>query len=268
MTYHPDTTRPVYYNTEFLEAGPAEPIRLISIGMVADDGGQLYRIVDDRATINAAMARPWLAGNVIPHLPVRPSRWSADGWDWDQRHRDYPCVQPRDQVAADVRAFMLGGAGRPELWADHGAYDHVVLCQLIGSGGDRAGLFTRDLQDAARRAGNPRLPVLPGARPHHPLDDAREVAYRVRWLSDRMGGDRFEEFAAATISNGQPAGRQAAEIAAAAREYAAWLIQQAARGQRVTFTPGRTRVRPAVVQLTQSGPGTFGGVTEAGGAAR
>lgn len=183
----------VYYDTEFLEAGPREPIRLISIGMVRDDGAEYYAVSDEatrRPLCNRIRENPWLMANVVPSLPQahgdailrQPRRWLFNYSD--------PCVKPRQVIAREIRDFILAGRD-PELWAWYGAYDHVVLCQLWGS---MVGLpkgvpmWTNDLKQEAARLGNPDLPPLNGAIEHNALHDAREVKYRHEWLLAQADG--------------------------------------------------------------------------------
>lgn len=164
----------IHYDTEFLEDG--KTIRLISIGMVAEDGRELYRIVDDEDLISDAHQHEWLKANVVPHLPLKHSPAFDDGWDWDTEHADWPSVLLRESAAEDVRAFIQETPGA-ELWAWYGAYDHVALCQLWGSMVDLpegVPMWTNDLKQEVERFGNPTLPKQDGAE-HCALADARWV---------------------------------------------------------------------------------------------
>jgi len=170
----------IYYDTEFIEDG--ETIDLISIGMIREDGSTYYAVTGDGGTICRAWEHPWLSENVIPSLPVKrgPGAW----WVWDKAHPDFGYVKPREDIAGEVRDFILRYPD-PELWADYCAYDHVVLSQLWGCMIDHpegVPMFTNDLRQAVALAGNPALPSLPGVTEHNALDDAREVRYRHQWL--------------------------------------------------------------------------------------
>src|SRR5690606_14816131 len=59
----------IYYDTEFLEDG--ETIELISIGMVAEDGRELYAVNADMP-FRRVIRHDWLRENVVPSLPVAP----------------------------------------------------------------------------------------------------------------------------------------------------------------------------------------------------
>jgi hypothetical protein len=174
----------ICYDTEFIEDG--RTIDLISIGMVAEDGRELYLVNGNQLIISRAYEHVWLRANVIPSLPVRASGIGAF-WEWDKVHPDWLAINRRETIAASVRDFILA-VPDPQLWADYCAYDHVVLCQLWGSMIDLPEgipMWTHDLRQEAERLGNPELPPLPGVTEHNALSDAREVAFRLRWLRDR-----------------------------------------------------------------------------------
>ena len=58
-----------WYDTEFIETGAKNPIDLISIGMVAEDGREYYAISTE---LNAkACERDWVKENVLKCLPPR-----------------------------------------------------------------------------------------------------------------------------------------------------------------------------------------------------
>ncbi len=158
----------IFYDSEFIERGPEWPIQLVSIGMVRDDGAEYYA-VSDRFDFHYLCGNEWLAANVLPHIP----HVTDEGGYWlDASH---PAVKPREQIAEDVAAFVLG-VSDPELWADYCSYDHVVLCQLFGRMVDLPKgmpMFTRDVKDFSIRVGDPRWPAQETAA-HHALNDAKQ----------------------------------------------------------------------------------------------
>jgi hypothetical protein len=173
----------VCYDTEFLEDG--KTIELISIGMVAEDGRELYAVNADMP-VRRIRKNPWLMANVAPALPkahgdarlYQPRRWLFNYSD--------PSVYKRSQIADKVRRFIQATPD-PQLWADWGAYDHVVLCQLWGRMIDLpegVPMWTHDLRQEIERHGNPEIPPMPRATEHNALSDAREVAYRLGWLRE------------------------------------------------------------------------------------
>jgi hypothetical protein len=176
-----------FYDTEFLENG--KTIDLISIGIVADDGRELYLINRD-APWKRIKKHEWLMANVVPSLPQphgdrilhMPERWLIDFYS--------PHVRERAAIADLVERFLLGDDLETytdlELWADYGAYDHVALCQLFGpmiALPPGIPMFTNDLQQAWRAAGKPPLPQQT-ARLHNALEDARHVRRCFEHLSN------------------------------------------------------------------------------------
>jgi hypothetical protein len=169
-----------YYDLEFLEDG--RTIEPISIGMVREDGRELYLINED-APLYRIMEHPWLMDNVVPHLPVAIHQGKAGRrWPtWDGSHPDAVLLAPHAEIGRLVREF-IGGEDRDdnELWAWYGAYDHVALCQLWGRMIDlppNVPMFTHDLKQLV---GNARVPEQPTGL-HNALEDARHNAFVHRW---------------------------------------------------------------------------------------
>lgn len=178
----------IYYDTEFLEDG--HTIDLISIGMVAEDGRELY-LVNEGIEIDPLYSRighhRWLMANVIPHLPLRkrdpikqpecqyPGRFYLDSTD--------NCVVSLRYIRNAVRDFILATPD-PELWAWYGAYDHVVLAQLFGPMVNLpkgVPMWTNDLRQEVDRLGNPTMPDQPDGL-HNALEDARFLKIRAEYL--------------------------------------------------------------------------------------
>lgn len=185
------------YDLEFLEDG--RTIELISIGIVADDGRELYLVNRDFRWKRLARRRwyapwkweirqPWLVDNVVPSLPklygdarLHYASSSPLGLiDWQaSEFRSYATI------AKKVREFLLAD-GEPELWADYGAYDHVALCQLWGRMIDLPSglpMFTRDIQQEAARLGVAwdQLPSQAEGN-HNALADARHNVVKREYL--------------------------------------------------------------------------------------
>jgi 3' exoribonuclease, RNase T-like len=190
----------IHYDTEFLEDG--RTIDLISIGIVAGDGREYYAVNSD-ADWERIKQDDWLVRNVMPSLPVT-SRALLNAYLANPPNR-YPRpliglvgidmtrteVKPRQVIANEVRDFILGTDPEQlphvELWADWGAYDHVALCQLWGRMVDLPEgipMWTHDLrQELERRGAAKEVPSLPGSTEHNALHDAREVKFRLDWLT-------------------------------------------------------------------------------------
>lgn len=176
----------IFYDTEFFETGPRHPIRFISLGAVREDGEVLYLITNNLYTLNRANQNPWLAENVIKHLPVKLDR--AGRLTWDIQHPDYYRVLPSEVIAGLWRDFVTE-VDRPELWAYYGAYDHVVVSQLFGRMIDLPighPMYTMDIKQRWYNEGQPQMPEQrTGA--HNALDDARHNKVMSEYLDERRG---------------------------------------------------------------------------------
>jgi hypothetical protein len=184
----------IFHDWEFLELGPEDPVRPLSVGMVREDGAELYLVVKDLPTVRDVLVHhPWLCENVLPMLPVNLNGHYPS---YDQDHPDIVHVKERALCAAIIRQFVLGTGSYPyadgydgsavELWGWYSAYDHVCLAQMFGKMVDLPHgfpMYTHDLKQECDRLGMHDLPRMPGAREHHPLDDAREI----KWRHDHLG---------------------------------------------------------------------------------
>lgn len=173
----------VFYDWEFIEDGRS--IEPISIGMVADDGRELYLVneeVDDDPLKKRIRRHRWLMDNVIPHLPLRDgkvNRSSAhtQGGDWGHYSLDQHDnrVVSRRFMRNAIRNFLEASAP-VELWGYYSAYDHVLLAQQYGPMISRPAampMWTNDVQQVAATMGlDNSLPEQTGTA-HNALDDAR-----------------------------------------------------------------------------------------------
>lgn len=169
----------IYYDTEFLEDGYT--IEPISIGMVAEDGRELYA-VNRQAPWNRVLNHPWLRENVVPSLPHVVDE-DLDP-DFIVMKLTDPVMHSRREIRDLVQAFLFAGDSTPELWAWCGAYDHVVLAQLFGRMIDLpAGVphWTNDLAQEHARLGRPEMPEQPEGK-HNALADARHLRDSSAWL--------------------------------------------------------------------------------------
>lgn len=177
----------LHYDTEFLEDG--KTIELISIGMVADDGRELYAVSEDIANNplhDRICTHQWLMENVVPHLPLR-ARTSGEKQhgriESASHYRGFfnldmtsNVVMPRRMIRNAVRDFIQATPD-VELWAWYGAYDHVALAQLFGRMIDLpegVPMWTNDLRQEVHRLGNPQMPEQPSGL-HNALEDARHL---------------------------------------------------------------------------------------------
>ncbi len=174
------------YDCEFHERGHAFGLDLISIAIVAEDGRELYR-VSTEFDLDAAWKNAWLQKNVILNLPyARAPKVDKEGVV--SFKVDPEVWKPRDAIRADIEAFLADDP-RPILWANFGAYDHVVLCQLWGAMIDlpsKMPRYTRDLKQECDRLGVKRgeLPEQEGTE-HDAREDALWDMAVWRYLTDR-----------------------------------------------------------------------------------
>ncbi|MFD8970507.1 3'-5' exoribonuclease domain-containing protein [Streptomyces sp. NPDC059568] len=178
----------IFYDTEFLDTGRV--IDLISIGMVAEDGRELYA-VSGEFDQNAVRRHGWLMANVWPSLPTRrhegtrcaTCRPSGPG----HLDLDHPDVRSRKQIARMVAEF-IGDTPAPELWAYYAAYDHVAMAQLWGPMSSLPGWIPMQTDDLVTEA--KRLGLTPGNLPaqadghHNALADARHNLAMAEYLTE------------------------------------------------------------------------------------
>jgi hypothetical protein len=166
-----------WYDSEFIDTGSL--IDLISIGIVCEDGRELYL---QSAEFDAEKASPWVRENVFPHLKKCATNWPVDG----AHHvvgqcRRSDCVWRRHaQIALEVAVFIdAEQLGKPELWGWCCSYDHVALCQLFGTMMDVPQGWPHHMCDIqcildAKGITDDMLPRQEG-HAHHALADARQI---------------------------------------------------------------------------------------------
>ncbi len=173
---------------EFLDTG--RTIDLVSIGLVSEDGRELYR---QSVEFDPRKASPWVKENVFPYLERCP--WTnvqitmhdlyfheKYGQCVDQiRGRVHNCPwRTREQLKRDIQAFMdVEAYGKPELITWCGSYDHVAFCQIFGTMMELPKGFphhVQDIQVALDKKGitDDMLPKQEGTA-HNALADAKYI---------------------------------------------------------------------------------------------
>ena len=175
-----------YLDTEFIEDG--KTIDLISIGIVAEDGRELYL---GNRECDFSKASQWVADNVLvpmgfefsgpsrmPMRPVDPSFWVSRKVI-AQRVQDFTSAlitYPVDHgVPLVLQAQAAESTHSREFWAYYADYDWVVFCQLWGTMMDLPDgfpMYCRDIKQDADRLGVD-LSLLPQSDEHHALADAQ-----------------------------------------------------------------------------------------------
>lgn len=141
-----------WFDTEFYENG--RTIRLISIGIIAEDGREYY--AETPASRHLSGRTKWLRENVRPHL------------------RGGDVIKYMNVIAYEIVEFM---GSKPEIWAYYADYDWVALCQLYGRMINLPQgwpMYCRDLKQLVDSIGNPPLPKQENV--HDALADARWCA--------------------------------------------------------------------------------------------
>lgn len=154
-----DRKRTLFFlDQEFIEDG--RTIDLVSIGLVCEDGRELYAVSSE---FDASKAGDWVKEHVLPKLDRGPR---------------IPVARIRDEVLRFV------GATRPAFWGYYADYDWVVFCRLFGRMIDLPEgwpKYCRDVKQWCDLLGNPRLPS--PEHEHHALFDARWVRQAHAFLS-------------------------------------------------------------------------------------
>lgn len=190
----------VFFDVKYIENGPQIPIQPVSVGLVAEDGRELYVIND--GCLSNAMRHHLVSVNLIPSLPVRVDvPGAASIFEWDREHDEYPHVLLLDTMARAVYGFL---AATPDLslWSYYGSHGHVVLLQLFGSLAELpAGipLHFNELYQEVERTGLKQLPPEP-VIPYHALYDARWNAELYAMLRPNM----LVEFIPPLLSEASP----------------------------------------------------------------
>lgn len=155
-----------FFDTEFIENG--KTIELLSIGIVAGDGREFYRICADT---DVSKANDWVKVNVLTQLNT---------------YLQMPPVT-HQQLRQDILEF-IGEDKDPHFYAYYADYDWVVLCQLFGTMMDLPEgwpMYCRDIKQYCDFLGNPRLPKQ-GKGEHNALADARWAKLAFEFLKGFM----------------------------------------------------------------------------------
>lgn len=168
-----------FYDCEFYEDGST--IDLISIGIVAEDGRELYACSTDAQLHRVS---PWVRENVLPKLPPYSSeRWMTRSvirdeiimFTGDMPEGYPPSIALRDFVNPSFHYKLDGLDEDMQLWGYYSDYDHICLCQLFGKMmqlPEHFPKYTLDLKQLSVSLGSPKHPPNP-ADEHNALDDAR-----------------------------------------------------------------------------------------------
>lgn len=157
-----------FFDTEFIEDG--KTIDLISIGIVCEDGRELYCVNQDA---KLHLANDWVRANVLPHLPKYD-----DNKTW---LKHYEIREKVKEFIFDPYNNLLIQDKTPskedeiEMWGYFADYDWVAFCQLFGTMICLPYCFPKfcmDLKQLSVMKGNPQHPKQMSTE-HNALEDAR-----------------------------------------------------------------------------------------------
>lgn len=112
-----------FFDTEFIEDG--KTIDLISIGVVAEDGRELYMLNTD---CDYDKASDWVQGNVLVYIPYKPTEFEYNATYIGKGWYRHECIGSEIVKFCDIERY-----GKPEFWAYYADYDWVAFCQLFGT---------------------------------------------------------------------------------------------------------------------------------------
>lgn len=189
-----------FIDEEFIEDG--KTIDLVSIGIIAEDGRELYL---QSVAFDPDKASQWVQDHVFSSLVVCPhlsgNTRGRDAHVYGQctfeepdkgiagAYTDCPW-RTREQIKREILAFMdIEKYGKPVLIGYYSAYDHVAFCQIFGTMMDLPRgfpMYTKDIKQMCNSLGNPKLPEQ-GEGEHNALSDAKHNRVMYEFLLNYQG---------------------------------------------------------------------------------
>ena len=148
--------RVICLDTEFMESGRSDRVRLLSIALVAEDGAEFYA----ETTEDRSLANDWVREHVLPQLKGP--------------------IQTYGEIAAGVREFVdrqTQDGSEVRFWGYFADYDWVLFCQIFGRMVDLPKgfpFYCWDLKQTASELGIDKK-IFPEQKAglHHALADAK-----------------------------------------------------------------------------------------------
>lgn len=160
-----------FFDTEFIEDG--KTIDLLSIGIVAEDGRELY-LESNEADLSKADG--WVRANVFTSMLWTPEVQRSK-FDIACGVFSFVSGLPLEDVESSVGWPATSRSRTPEFWAYYADYDWVALCQLFGRMIDLPDGWPMYCRDFKQLVGEKKLFKLPENEAHNALADAH-------WLRD------------------------------------------------------------------------------------
>jgi len=161
-----------FFDTEFIEDG--KTIDLLSIGIVSEDGRELYL---ENSEADLTKACPWVREHVFTNME----------WAPEVQHTKEVIAHCVFEFICGVKTQALSSAlpppwpalpmmDKPEFWAYFASYDWVVLCQLFGKMIDLPQGMPMRCNDIAQVIKNGEdVPHMDPGEAHNALYDAKWV---------------------------------------------------------------------------------------------
>lgn len=159
----------IFFDTEFMEDG--RTIELLSIGLVREDGAELYM---ESREADWTKANDWVIANVLPKLSAWPQPCALGARGIPAARCLHAGWSSRREIADAVKEFV---GPHPEFWAYYADYDWVAICQLYGRMLDLPEGWPMYCMDFKQLIGPTAVPKLAESDAHNALADAR-------WLRD------------------------------------------------------------------------------------
>lgn len=164
-----------FLDTEFFEDD--KTIDLISIGIVAEDGRELYACNLD-CRLDLAARDSWMRENVLAKLPLYSDK------AWMPRRGSWSCPGIRENIlyfmfngpngVVDREKWQTKDGEDIEIWGYYSATDWVAFYQIFGRMIDLPKQMPRRCRDLKQLADDVNLPKFPkGYGAHTALVDAR-----------------------------------------------------------------------------------------------
>lgn len=126
-----------FFDTEFMETGRHLPLELLSIGIVCENGQQLYL---ENMDARIELANDFVVKNVFPYLKMivpLDNEVKVVKKRYTEAFEQDECLFHIQDVGEIVREWIFdacdnAGNYRPEFWGYFCDYDWVLFCQLFG----------------------------------------------------------------------------------------------------------------------------------------
>jgi 3' exoribonuclease, RNase T-like len=182
--------RNIFIDTEFIETGRDSPVRLLSIGMVDEQGVSYYAEAHETAWCHAG---EWVRKNVLPqlhqpdpHCKVHGKLRKIEEWVGGDDSPGCTCFAVRGprrtfkemqrEIAGYIGNYKSTGV-KSRFWGYFADYDWVVFCQIFGTMSELpewSPYYCFDLKQAAEHLGLHKsdLPKQ-DSKEHNALNDAQ-----------------------------------------------------------------------------------------------